>query len=164
MGILEALLIVATLLCTLVSGFLFAFAVVVMPGIKTLRDSDFIRAFQVMDDVIQKNHPLFMLVWVGSAIAVLAAAGFGVAQLDGSQRLLLILAAALYLFAVQMPTIIINLPLNNRLQTLDVDAMSEADCRKARADFEPRWNRANTFRTLASTVASILLMIVLLWA
>ena len=53
----QIVLILATLLCSLVAGFLFAFATVVMPGIKTLNDREFIRAFQVIDGVIQNNQP-----------------------------------------------------------------------------------------------------------
>ena len=52
-----------------VAGVVFAFAVVVMPGIRTLPDADFLRAFQVIDRVIQDNQPLFLLVWVGSIVA-----------------------------------------------------------------------------------------------
>ena len=40
-----AALLLATLLCALVAGFLFAFAVVVMPGIATLDDTGFLRGF-----------------------------------------------------------------------------------------------------------------------
>ena len=54
-------LIVSTLLCALVTGFIFTYAVVVMPGFAKLDDRDFIRAFQVTDGVIQNNQPLFML-------------------------------------------------------------------------------------------------------
>ena len=71
------LLILATLLCALVAGLLFAFAVVTMPGIRRLSDREFIRAFQVMDDVIQKNQPIFMLVWLGSAALMLVATVWG---------------------------------------------------------------------------------------
>lgn len=49
----------ATLLCSLVAGFLFSFAIVVMPGISDLNDREFLRAFQVMDRVIQNNQPVF---------------------------------------------------------------------------------------------------------
>jgi uncharacterized membrane protein len=56
-GIFRIALILATSLCSLVAGFLFAFAIVVMPGIRSLNDREFIRAFQVMDGVIQNNHP-----------------------------------------------------------------------------------------------------------
>ena len=62
-------LILATFLCSMVAGFLFAFAVVIMPGIRSLKDSDFIRAFQVMDSVIQNNSRFFS--WCGSDLSLL---------------------------------------------------------------------------------------------
>ena len=65
-----ASLIAATVLNGLVAGFVFAFAVVVMPGLGTLPDRDFLRAFKRVDGVIQDNQPLFILVWVGSAAVV----------------------------------------------------------------------------------------------
>jgi hypothetical protein len=36
-----------------------------------------------------------------------------------------------------MPTITINIPLNNKLQTLDVDAMTETVQKTARKELEP---------------------------
>jgi uncharacterized membrane protein len=51
--ILAIALILATFLCSLVAGFLFAFAIVAMPGIRRLNDREFIKAFQVMDRIIQ---------------------------------------------------------------------------------------------------------------
>ena len=162
MGIFETALIVATFLCSLVAGFVVAFAVVVMPGIKNLKDGEFIRAFQVMDRVIQDNQPLFMLVWIGSSLALLVSAGLGIAELTGGNRLLLIVATCLYLVGVQLPTITINIPLNNKLQTLDVEAMNERDQQLARRDFEPRWNRSNAIRTFFASLVSALLIILLL--
>jgi uncharacterized membrane protein len=100
MGILQLTLIVATFLCSLVAGFVFAFAVVVMPGIRNLGDGGFHRAFQVMDRVIQNNQPLFMLVWMGSVIVLLVAAALGFGQLDGTGRLLITVAALVYLLGV----------------------------------------------------------------
>ena len=161
MGIFQIALIVATLLCSLVAGFLFAFAVVAMPGIGSLNDREFIRAFQVMDRVIQNNQPLFVFVWVGSVVALVTAAVLGIGQLDGAGRLLMIFAALAYLAGVQLPTVTINIPLNNKLQTLDVDAMNETTRKAARKDFEPRWNLWNSIRTAFASLASALLMILL---
>jgi uncharacterized membrane protein len=62
MEIFHIALILATFLCSLVAGFVFAFAFVVMPGIGTLNDREFIRAFQVIDRVIQDRQPIFVLV------------------------------------------------------------------------------------------------------
>src|SRR6187551_2026856 len=89
----HAVLVVATFLCALVAGLLFAFAVVVMPGLRRLDDGGFIRAFQAIDRVIQNKQPLFMSVWVGSVLALVAAAGLGVSVLSGADRLLIIAAA-----------------------------------------------------------------------
>ena len=154
-------LILATLLCSLVAGFLFAFATVVMPGIKTLNDREFIRAFQVIDGVIQNNQPLFVAVWMGSIMASVTAAGLGFRQLDGAQRLLLISAPLVYILGVQLSTFTINVPLNNKLQALNVDAMDEAALKAARIDFEPGWNRWNLVRTPFAGLASALFMILL---
>ena len=161
MEIFQVVLILATFLCSLVAGYLFAFAIVAMPGIRNLNDREFIRAFQVMDRVIQNNQPLFVLVWVGSVVALVASVVLGIGQLDGAGRLLIILAALAYLLGVQLPTVTINIPLNNKLQTLDVDAMNETTQKTARKDFEPRWNRWNSIRTAIASLASALLIILL---
>ena len=75
-------LLVSTLLCTLVTGFVFTYAIVVMPGFGKLNDREFIQAFQATDGIIQNNQPLFMFVWVGSIASV--AANFDTWQVAGS--------------------------------------------------------------------------------
>lgn len=143
----------ATLLCSLVAGFLFAFAVVVMPGIKKLNDREYIRAFQVIDGVIQDNQWLFILVWVGSIVAILT-----LAAVAFNQPLVLIAMLA-YILGVQLPTFTKNIPLNNNIQSLQIDSMEEAAVKMARVDFELRWNQWNTFRTLSASLVSALLMV-----
>jgi uncharacterized membrane protein len=113
-----------------------------------------------MDRIIQNNQPLFMLIWAGSVVVLTTSAVLGFGQLDGIGRLLIILAALVYILGVQLPTITINVPLNNKLQTLDVDAMNEPAHKTARDDFEPRWNQWNAIRTvLASLVAALLIIL-----
>ena len=161
MGIFQITLILATFLCSLVAGFLFAFAIVAMPGIRSLNDREFIRAFQVMDLVIQNNQPVFVLVWLGSVAALVTSAVLGIGQLDGAGLLLIIFAALAYLIGVQLPTFTINIPLNKKLQTLDVDAMNETMQKTARKDFEPRWNRWNSIRAVFASLVSALLTILI---
>ena len=161
MEIFQTSLILATFLCSLVAGFLFAYAIVVMPGIKSLSDRDFIRAFQATDRVIQNNQPLFVIVWVGSAVTLIASAIWGIERLDGLDLVLIAIATLAYLLGVQLSTIVIHLPLNNKLQTFDVDAMHETELELARSNFEPRWNASNLFRTSISSCVSVLLIILL---
>jgi hypothetical protein len=68
---------------------------------------------------------------------LVAAAGLGIGQLEGTQRLLLMVAPLLYILGVQFSTFTINVPLNNTLQTLQVDAMGETALKAARLHFEP---------------------------
>lgn len=59
----------------------------------------------------------------------------------------------------ELPTIAANVPLNNGLQALHVDAMDPMARRLARADFEARWNRWNAVRTALACVTSGLLIL-----
>ena len=162
MGLLQVALIIATFLCSLVAGFLFAFTIVVMPGIKNLGNREYIRAFQSIDGIIQNNQPVFMLVWLGSIIALIVATALGFGHLDAAGRWLLVFSTAAYLSGVHLPTFTINVPLNNRLQSLNVDAMDDAECEAGRQPFEGRWNHWNAIRTVVSCLVSILLMILLI--
>ena len=161
MTVFLALLVLATFLCSLVAGVLFAFAVVVMPGIRALDDRGFIRAFQAIDGVIQRNHPLFMAVWVGSALSLLAAAVVGVWAVGGVDRGLVIAAALVYLAGVQAPTVVVNVPLNDRLQAVDTATVDETAQRRARAVFEARWNSSNAVRTACASLTILLLLVLL---
>lgn len=162
MTLFSFVLVLAAVLCSLVAGFLFAFAVVVMPGIAKLEDEGFIRAFQVMDGVIQRSQPLFVFVWVGSVLALVSAVLLGIRELNAANRLALIVATLVYILGVQLPTFTINIPMNNKLQKLDAGAISEPMKQRARSEFEPRWNRWDTIRTACSILASVLLLFVVL--
>lgn len=155
-------LVSATLLCSLVAGFVFAFACVAMPGIATLGDREFLRSFQVMDRVIQNNQPLFVLVWAGSAVTLLLSVVVGLGRMAGLDRALLLVAVVVYLVGVQLPTLTINVPLNNQLQTLDLETMNDDALAQARASFEPRWNRWNQIRTVLAVLTSALLIVLVL--
>lgn len=156
-----AVVALALLLCSLVAGFLFAFAVVVMPGLESLDDAAYLRAFQVVDGVIQGNAPLFMLVWVGSIVATVAAMSMGWQTLTGVERVLVLAVGVLWLGGVQLPTMAVNVPLNGRVQALEVDALDAGALREARAAFAPRWNRWNRVRTVLAglTVVGMLLLL-----
>jgi len=152
----------AAFLCSLVAGFLLAFALVVMPGIRNLGDREFLRAFQEIDGVIQRGHPLFGLVWLGSVLVLVIGVALGVGQVVGFDKMLLACAGGVYLLGVQLPTFTVNVPLNNELQALDVDVANETACRLARERFEPRWNRWNMIRTALAALTSAMLILLLI--
>ena len=152
-------LIVSTLLCALVTGFIFTYAVVVMPGFAKLDDRDFIRAFQVTDGVIQNNQPLFMLAWVGSIVSVVATMILGFIEHHGIERWTVFAIVFVYLLGVQGITIRVHLPLNNHLQRLEIDEIDPESLSKECNKFETRWNYFNNIRTLIAFAVSFSLML-----
>ena len=159
---LHVTLMLSILFCSLVAGLLFGFAIVVMPGIAKLTDKEYLLAFKHMDGIIQNNQPLFILVWAGSILSVIVTLVLGVMNLNGMQMYLLSTASVLYLLGVQLPTFRFNIPLNNSLQSLDIEKLNETESTLFRSNFEASWNRWNRFRTVNAIVTVSIFLLVLL--
>ena len=157
----HVVLLLSIMFCSLVAGLLFGFAIVVMPGIAKLTDKEYLLAFKHMDGIIQNNQPLFVLVWAGSILSVMATLVLGVLNLSGSDVYLVVFASLLYLFGVQLPTFRFNIPLNNSVQHLDIEGLEESEAALSRAGFEQPWNRWNQIRTV-NAVGTVSLLIFLL--
>ena len=155
------ILILSILFCSLVTGLVFGFAVVVMPGIAKLPDREFLLSFQKMDGIIQDNQPLFMLVWVGSIITIVTAIILGIENLDSDQNNILWLGSGLYLLGVQLPTAVFNIPLNNKLHHMDLMTSEESEIAPFRLHFETKWNRWNRIRTFNAIVSVTILLFLL---
>ena len=161
MNILDISLIFSILTCSLVTGFIFTYAVVVMPGLSKLNDKEFIRAFQVTDGIIQKNQPLFMLTWVGSIIAILSSIIIAIVFVGISETWLIVLVGVVYLLGVQGITISIHIPLNNHLQQVNIDELNEEKLSEERIKFENKWNNFNIIRTIIAFSVSVILLLIL---
>ena len=142
------LVLTSTLSCALVTGFVFTYAVIVMPGLAKLTDKEFIRAFQVTDELIQNNQPIFMIVWVGSVISVISTLIVSLMGPYSVETVLVIIAGFVYLLGVQGLTVLVHLPLNRRIQTVNVEEWDASALREERLLFETRWIRFNWIRTL----------------
>ena len=161
MFVLDVFLFLSILFCTLVTGFIFTYAVIVMPGFSKLGDKEFLRAFQVTDGIIQNNQPLFILTWIGSIISVLGTVFCAILSLELLETWLIILCGVVYLLGVQGITISIHLPLNNRVQKLVLDELSNQTLTEARGNFEETWNFYNKIRTALAFSVSLLFLVFL---
>ena len=162
MNFLEVYLILSILSCSLVTGFIFTYSVVVMPGFSKLNDKDFIRAFQVTDNIIQNNQPLFMLIWIGSILSVISTIVFSIFNINADYSIFIIVTGFFYLIGVQGLTISIHIPLNNNIQKIDVDKEDELKQKEVRKEFEIKWNYYNRIRTVVAFTVTTLLMLILL--
>ena len=161
MNFIDILLILSILLCSLVTGFIFTYAIVVMPGLSKLKDKEFIRAFQVTDEIIQNNQPIFMLIWVGSIISVLSLIISSVIIIGISESLLTIIIGTIYLFGVQGVTIGIHLPLNNQIQKVNTEELDDQKLHEERLNFERKWNFFNNIRTIIAFFITLMFIVIL---
>lgn len=155
------LVLTSTLSCALVTGFVFTYAVIVMPGLAKLADKEFIRAFQVTDGVIQSNQPIFMIVWVGSLISVISTLIVSLMGPYSVETVLVIIAGFVYLLGVQGLTVLVHLPLNRRIQTVNVEERDASALREERLLFESCWIRFNWIRTLIGLGVIVTFMVAL---
>ena len=93
--------------------------------------------------------------------AYMIATVLGIWHLAGLDRILLIVACAIYLFGVHVPTVAVNIPLNNDLQSKDLDAMSESELLAITENFDSRWLPWNSLRTVIATLTTLLLLVLL---
>ncbi|MFL2811377.1 MAG: DUF1772 domain-containing protein [Paracoccaceae bacterium] len=161
MDFLDISLIFSILSCSLVTGFIFTYAIVVLPGFSKLGDKEYIRAFQVTDEVIQNNQPLFMLTWIGSIISVLGAILASILSPELAKTWFVVLIGAVYLIGVQGITITIHLPMNNHIKDLNLDELDDQTLSKERLKLETKWNYFNNIRTGVGFFVSLSLLLVL---
>ena len=102
-----------------------------------------------------------MMVWLGSIISVSGAIvmAFTVSTPTGNWSV--IATGFSYLLGVQGLTIFIHLPLNKRLQSINVDEMNPKALLDQRALFEARWTRFNKLRALIACMVTASFIIIL---
>jgi uncharacterized membrane protein len=161
MDLLDVALIFSILSCSLVGGFIFTYAIVVMPGLSNLSDKDFLRAFQVTDAIIQNNQPLFMFTWIGSIMAMFTSILVSLAHVALSEAWPIVLIAGAYLLGVQGITAAIHIPLNNHIQKVKIEDLDNQTLADVRLKFEAKWNFFNYVRTGIALSVSLLLLIIL---
>ena len=161
MDVLDITLIFSITLCSLVSGFILTYSIVVMPGLSNLNDIDFLKAFQVTDAIIQNNQPVFMFTWIGSVLAVLATIFVSLVSIGFAETWLIVLVAFVYLLGVQGITVAIHIPLNNHIQRIKIEDLNDEALADQRQKFETKWNFFNYIRTSIAISVSVLLLILL---
>ena len=161
MDLLDITLIFSILFCSLVSGFIFTYAVVVMPGLSNLNNKNFLRAFQVTDAVIQNKQPLFMFIWIGSIVSILTTILASIVSIGLSKAWPIVLIGIVYLLVVQGITMTIHIPLNNHIQNIKIEKLNKKSIADQRINFEKRWNFFNYIRTAVAIFTSFSLLIIL---
>ncbi|MEU6641617.1 anthrone oxygenase family protein [Saccharomonospora sp. NPDC046836] len=139
--------------CGLMAGLFFAFSTSVMPGLSRLPKPAAALAMQEANRRIQ--NPLFLLVFLGTAlVCVLVAVAAPVAGHDGAGWL--VAGALVYVVGGFVVTMVVNVPMNNRIDRADPDSSEGA---VIWTEYLSRWTAWNHLRALAATLATALLAV-----
>lgn len=154
------LLFSSVLLSGLIAGLFYAYSCSVNPGLGRLSDREYLRAMQSINRAIL--NPLFFITFLGTLITLPAtcivywnACGFD------STCAMLTAASLVYGIGVFGVTIKANVPLNNKLDKMDLNA-GAGHFSNWRMDFERPWNRFHSLRTMMNLIAFILVIASLL--
>ncbi len=151
----DILILIAATLSALVAGLFFAWSISIMPGLARVSDSEFVSVMQAANRAIQ--NPLFFTAFFGAQI-ILPVCVFLFS--GNTSRFWLLLAATIaYTVGVMGVTVFGNVPMNNTLDRFDLQSANRTEIAVIRKNYEGRWNRFNTVRTVASTLTVILVII-----
>ena len=153
------IIIVAILSTGLMAGIFFTWTNAVKPGIGTLDDMTYMKAFQAMNRLIL--NPLFYIVFILPVLTISISTymSFGSTKLYVFE--LFLLSTLLYVLGVFLITIIGNIPLNELLENTDLEKISLTELSDLRGKIENKWNNFNLIRTVSSFISFLLLVICL---
>ncbi|MEV4625939.1 anthrone oxygenase family protein [Micromonospora sp. NPDC049523] len=136
-----------------IAGLYYAYSVSVLPGLNAIDGGSAIRAMNSINVKIQ--NPLFFVTFFGP---VVTATLTGVLLLMLGHRpaaVLFLLAATVYLLGAFLPTVAVNVPMNDLLAAAVVPA-DPAEAARVWADYSSRWIGWNTVRAGASLISLLL--------
>lgn len=145
------------LLIGLMAGFFYAFSVCVLPGLDRIAPSAAIEAMQGINEAVQ--NPVFFITFFLTPVA--AAISALVLWRSGNTAAALWIAGGgvTYLLGAFLLTAQINVPMNNALALVDPAASNAETIWR---EYSARWTFWNTMRTIASTLAMLMIAIGLL--
>ncbi|MDQ3567913.1 MAG: DUF1772 domain-containing protein [Actinomycetota bacterium] len=140
----------ATVTAGLISGFFYAYACSVTLGTAMLSDEQYIATMQAINATVRNG--VFAMSFFGAAAFLLLAVVVHLPRLRSGRFALLALACVLYVGGGFLLTMLVNVPMNEDLATVNLDAPARI-LAEARAAYEEPWNFWNGVRTVFSTLA-----------
>jgi uncharacterized membrane protein len=148
----EHIVLVAALVCTaLATGTFYGWQVSVIPGTRQVDDHAYIQTMQHIN--LRIINPGFLVPFLVTPLLLGAAAVLSYRSGNMRRSAALTAAAVVYVVGVLGVTAGRNVPLNNSLAALDVDASSATELASTRRAYEQPWNRWHAVRTAAGVVA-----------
>ncbi|MEH1922378.1 anthrone oxygenase family protein [Nostoc sp.] len=142
--------------CGLIAGVFFAFSSFVMSALSRLQPAQGIAAMQSIN--ITVINPLFMVVFLGTAVACILLAISSLLKRHQPDAVYLLLGSLLYLIGTFGVTIVFNVPLNEALAKVEPDTAIGASLWSS---YLTNWIIWNHIRTATAITAAALITIAL---
>jgi uncharacterized membrane protein len=146
-----ALKLAAALGCGLIAGVFFAFSSFVMSALARIQPAQGISAMQSINIVV--INPLFMVVFVGTAVACL---GLAVSSLLGWHQPgagFVLAGSLLYIVGTFLVTMVFNVPLNDALAKVDPGSLESANLWVSYVGTWTIWNHVRTAAALGAAAS-----------
>lgn len=135
--------------CGLVAGVFFAFSTFVMNALARLQPKEGMTAMQSIN--ITAINPLFMGIFVGTAVTCIFIAGASLLNWYPSKSAYLLIGSLFYLVGAFGVTILFNVPLNEALAIADPDSANGVSLW---ANYLTNWTVWNHVRTISALLAA----------
>jgi uncharacterized membrane protein len=135
------------------AGLFYAFSVSVMPGLDAIKAEHTIRAMQSINRKIQ--NAVFFATFLLAPVAALATGGLLLWLGQPWAAVVFFLAAATYVLGAFVPTVVVNVPMNEALDVAHVPTDTD-EAAKLWSGYSARWTWWNTVRTVFSSISMLL--------
>lgn len=140
----------AVILTGLSAGLFYAWQVSVIPGTKHVPNLTYLETMQSINRAIL--NPAFFLIFFGPLL-LLGIAGIYAFHPSKLVFALLLVAFMSYLGGTFGVTVLGNVPLNNKLDALNLADLQTAKLAEFRSYYEPNWNKLHLIRTAFSALS-----------
>ncbi|WUR62278.1 DUF1772 domain-containing protein [Micromonospora chokoriensis] len=135
-----------------ITGVYYAFSVAVMPGLNAADAGTAIRAMTSINQRIQ--NPLFFVTFFGPLVAA-TVTGVFLLIIGKRSGVLFLVAAGAYLVGAFIPTVVVNVPMNETLDAAGVPT-DPAEAVRVWASYSSAWTWWNSVRAGASLISLLL--------
>jgi uncharacterized membrane protein len=135
------------------AGLFWAYQTSVVPAFASVADRTYLEAFQRINLAIQ--NPVFGVVFAGTPVVLVAATVAVGNPLRSRPAALAAVATAMFVVGVLGVTVARNVPLNDRMASVELAAASDVELHSLRTAVQGPWARWNAIRTVAAVGAFV---------
>lgn len=150
-------LFLSILLTGLSAGLFYAWEVSVIPGTKRLTDISYLEAMQHINRAIL--NPGFFVTFFGSLLMLVCSLYLQYREGVSLDFWVILVALGIYLIGTIGVTALINVPLNESLDSIQLDEQSIEQLKALRVSYEVKWNLWHSVRTWCSLISFACLII-----